>query len=66
MSKLTFYLKSGNIFEINGVTDWNVKTNGNGITEISLTQKPRFFGKTYKLIVKSLRLDSIEAIVEEL
>jgi len=62
---LTFYMKSGNKFTINGVTEWRVVGGDESISSLTLTQEPPAWRKHKKLIVQSIDFKSIEAIVEE-
>ena len=59
-------MKSGNNFTIDGVENWEVTGSGGEIKGISITQKRLSFfsGSKKRLIVKSLSLESVEAIVE--
>ena len=59
METLQFFMRSGNSFVIDNVTDWNCKYRGDTIVELSITQHcPRS-----KLLVQSVALGQIEAIV---
>jgi hypothetical protein len=59
---LKFYMKSGNSFVIDKVTDWNLQTGVtvDAIVSLSITQSP---SAKNKLLVKSISLAQIEAIV---
>jgi hypothetical protein len=59
---LKFYMKSGNSFVIDQVTDWNIQAgvSTENIVSLSITQRPT---AKNKLIVQSIVLSQIEAIV---
>ena len=60
-TRLEIYMKSGNVIEIDGVTDWKTRTNLNeGMEYLMITQSS--YAK-YKLIVTTIDLKQIEAIV---
>ena len=61
MEKMTIYLKSVNVIELDGVSDWKVTETGGKFNGINLTQS----NEKKRLIVKSLDLDSVEAITVE-
>lgn len=66
--KLTFYMTSGNKFTINNVVTWKFTDRNGQLSGVYIEQRfnswLRPFSKTDRLIVKTIRLESIEAVVE--
>jgi hypothetical protein len=61
--KLTFFMKSGNSFSINGVTDYKYEKTYEGTTTLSITQVER--SPLCNLILPSIDLKQIEAVIAE-
>ena len=59
---LKFYMKSGNSFVIDQVTDWNIQAGASTENIVSLSITQRSTAKN-RLIVQSIVLSQIEAIV---
>lgn len=65
MSKLTFYMKSGNVIEQRGVKDWELRSDpSGGINYIKIEYRTGLFTSKRKLIITSLDLTQVEAIVQ--
>lgn len=60
-TNLTLYMKSGNSITIDGVIEWEVRSNSEHITYFSLKQSESC---KRKLRVTTLDLSQIEALVE--
>ena len=56
---LEIYMKSGNMIQINRVTEYSFSTNSDGVTKLSMTQQHG--GR--KLLVSTIDLNQIEAVV---
>jgi hypothetical protein len=60
--RLQIFMRSGNSFVLDGVTDWKLTTRGDRVVGIHLVQKA---GSEFtRLIVNSIDLAQIEAILD--
>lgn len=62
ISRLRFLMKSGNSFELDGVIEWELQANADGVKSLKLMQEKN--GKHTTLIVNTLVLSQVEAILE--
>ena len=63
MARLTFYMKSGNVIVQRGVKDWEVKSQGDGVTYIRVIYRKGLLAPKQKMVVAAMDLTQIEAIV---
>lgn len=58
--KLNIYMKSGNVIRLRGILEWKTSTNDNGVDQLYIRRRKRFFGE--KLVITTIALEQIEAI----
>lgn len=57
---LRIFMRSGNVIEIDGVTDYTIRNEGDEISSLRVAQKPK---ASRRLLVSTIALTQIEAVV---